>query len=260
MVEENPGQYKRINKDELRKMLDGGKWSKGNEKFILEIRGNIIYKALANKQSVIVDDTNFAPEHRQTFEGMAMRTGAELVINDFTYVSLEECIRRNQHRTPRVEDKVIYDMYDRYLKPPPVVQNPDNPDAIQFDLDGTLALFGNANPYDRDCSYDTVNYPVFDELISYQSKGYKIIILSGRKGEYLEKTEEWLGKNGIHPDLFIMRAIGDTRKDYIIKKEMFMEHVLPKYNVKIVFDDRNGVVRMWRELGLTCFQVAEGNF
>jgi hypothetical protein len=27
-----------------------------------------------------------------------------------------------------------------------------------------------------------------------------------------------------------------------------------------VFDDRNQVVRMWRDLGLTVFQVADGNF
>lgn len=27
-----------------------------------------------------------------------------------------------------------------------------------------------------------------------------------------------------------------------------------------VFDDRRQVVRMWRELGLTVFQVAEGDF
>jgi hypothetical protein len=30
--------------------------------------------------------------------------------------------------------------------------------------------------------------------------------------------------------------------------------------IKGVFDDRNQVVKMWREKGLTCFQVAEGNF
>jgi hypothetical protein len=30
--------------------------------------------------------------------------------------------------------------------------------------------------------------------------------------------------------------------------------------VVAVFDDRDQVVRMWRSLGLTVFQVAEGNF
>ena len=31
-------------------------------------------------------------------------------------------------------------------------------------------------------------------------------------------------------------------------------------NVDMVFDDRQQVVDMWRANGLTCFQVAEGNF
>ena len=31
-------------------------------------------------------------------------------------------------------------------------------------------------------------------------------------------------------------------------------------NVAMVFDDRNQVVDMWRQNGLTCFQVADGDF
>jgi len=34
----------------------------------------------------------------------------------------------------------------------------------------------------------------------------------------------------------------------------------PKYHVEFVLDDRNQVVNFWRYLGLTCFQVAEGDF
>ena len=33
-----------------------------------------------------------------------------------------------------------------------------------------------------------------------------------------------------------------------------------KDNVEMVFDDRQKVVDMWREIGLTCMQVAPGNF
>ena len=31
-------------------------------------------------------------------------------------------------------------------------------------------------------------------------------------------------------------------------------------NVAMVFDDRQQVVDMWRQNGLTCFQVADGDF
>ena len=40
-----------------------------------------------------------------------------------------------------------------------------------------------------------------------------------------------------------------------------MRTLLSEYDVAGVLDDRDQVVKMWRnELGLTCLQVAEGNF
>ena len=33
-----------------------------------------------------------------------------------------------------------------------------------------------------------------------------------------------------------------------------------EHEVVAVFDDRDKVVKMWREIGLTCMQVAPGNF
>jgi len=57
-----------------------------------------------------------------------------------------------------------------------------------------------------------------------------------------------------------MRKTGDSRKDSIVKREIFEEHIKGKYRIQFVLDDRNQVVEMWRQLGLTCLQVAEGDF
>jgi len=47
----------------------------------------------------------------------------------------------------------------------------------------------------------------------------------------------------------------------LLKKELYDAHVKDKYDVLFVLDDRDQVVNMWRnELGLACFQVANGNF
>ena len=73
-------------------------------------------------------------------------------------------------------------------------------------------------------------------------------------------TEDWLKKNGIEYDKLLMRVTDDVRKDSIIKKEIYENNIKGKYNVSLVLDDRNQVVEMWRDLGLTCFQVADGNF
>ena len=57
-----------------------------------------------------------------------------------------------------------------------------------------------------------------------------------------------------------MRKQGDNREDSIVKEEMYLNEIKPKYNVDLVIDDRDQVVKMWRKIGLTCWQVANGNF
>jgi len=57
-----------------------------------------------------------------------------------------------------------------------------------------------------------------------------------------------------------MRPDGDFRADNIVKQEIYDTHIKGKHDVLFVMDDRQQVVDMWRRNGLTCFQVAEGNF
>ena len=63
LIVENPNSYKRINKDDLRAMLDDSKYSNDSEKFILQVRDAMILMAIENGKHVIVDDTNLAPKH-----------------------------------------------------------------------------------------------------------------------------------------------------------------------------------------------------
>ena len=57
-----------------------------------------------------------------------------------------------------------------------------------------------------------------------------------------------------------MRDKNDSRKDTIIKHEIYENYIKNKFNVRVIYDDRNSVVDMWRSLGLKCFQVQEGDF
>ena len=47
--------------------------------------------------------------------------------------------------------------------------------------------------------------------------------------------------------------------DWVLKKNM-LDKNLDINDVFLVVDDRDRVVKLWRSLGLTTFQVAEGNF
>ena len=84
-----------------------------------------------------------------------------------------------------------------------------------------------------------------DNLIA---SGYDIIIVSGREASCIKETTKWLFDNGIYYNKIYMREEGDKRCDSIVKREIAERHILPAYNVRGVFDDRQRVVDMWRAL------------
>ena len=258
LIDKEPGKWKRVNKDDLRAMLDNSKWSEKNEKFILTIRDYTIQAAATNGYNIIVDDTNFAPKHEKDLRYFAKLNHLEFEIKDFTNVPLDVCIERDMKRQASVGKKVIMQMYNQYLKPniKPIEYNPDLPNAVICDLDGTLALF-NDNPYERDFSKDKLNKAVA-EVIKHTSA--ITLITSGRNSKFREETEVWLKENGIKYGEMFMRAEDDSRKDSIVKQEIYEANIKGKYNVLFVLDDRNQVVDFWRSQGLTCLQVADGNF
>lgn len=138
--------------------------------------------------------------------------------------------------------------------------------AIICDLDGTLALIGQRNPYDlTEMSEDLLNEPIANVLSVYDNQNIfdvDILIVTGRSDEYRKETEEWLRRHKItnYKHLY-MRKAGDNRKDTSIKKEIYNHHIKEKYDIVFVLEDRDQVVRMWRkELGLTCLQVEYGDF
>lgn len=257
-----PGRYKRVNKDDLRAMLDNGKWSSHNEKFILKIRDEIIRQTLVNDQHVIIDDTNFHPKHHDRLKEIARLNNACVKIKEFN-TSIEECIERDSERENSVGEKVIRDMYDKYLKKEKEnhYKGDENlPSAFIFDVDGTLARMVNRGPYDWDkVKDDEPNQSVVNVLKALKTAGYAIIICTGRDGVCLDATKKWLAKYNISYDDIHIRAAGDTTKDANIKRIMLSE-IEKKYNVLGVFDDRDQVVKMWRSLGIRCFQVDYGDF
>ena len=53
---------------------------------------------------------------------------------------------------------------------------------------------------------------------------------------------------------------GNKLDDTIIKRNIYEDMIKPRVNVRCVLDDRDRVVKMWREQGLKVLQVAEGDF
>lgn len=140
---------------------------------------------------------------------------------------------------------------------------------VIFDIDGTLSNCQHRRYLAEEGDFKSFEYPfnilqdepnhtIIDVLRMFRSQGYPIVITSGRNERAKDVTIEWLKKHNIRYDELYMRGQWDSRPDHEVKKE-FLDKI-GKNSVYCVFDDRDSVVKMWREQGLTCFQVAEGNF
>jgi len=264
----------RVNKDELRRMLHASKWSKATEQEVLRIRDFIITDSLSSTPSknIIVDDTNFEPKHIEAITKIAEPIGAKIEVKTFN-VDPKECAKRNALRSEfeRVPEKIIWDMYKRYIAPneykntPKLEQNDNLAHAIICDLDGTLALIKDRSPYDCEkCRQDELNEVVADVIAAfYANYNHHIIFVSGRNESCRTHTLDWINKHLSWLKFYslFMRKDNDNRKDAIIKKELFDKFIRNQYYISFVLDDRTQVVDMWRkEIGLPCFQVNYGDF
>ena len=143
-----------------------------------------------------------------------------------------------------------------------------------FDLDGTLALIEHRRHFvegeTKDwraffaaCGDDEPNIPVISVLRALRKSGAEIWIWSGRSDEVRGTTEYWLDVHGImkNSDWLRMRKAGDHQPDVDLKASWLSElNPLDRRRLAATFDDRQSVVDMWRANGITCFQVAPGQF
>ncbi len=278
MLKRNPD-YVRVNRDDYRVMLRDERMCDFRvENLITLLCNDAIAEALANKFNVIVDNTNLKEKYLQALiDFVQPLANIEFRVFD---VSLDKALERDAAREKSVGEEVLKKMYKDFkniydnpivmtnlkksarIYTPPVFDS-RLPFTYIFDIDGTLAhMNGKRGPFDwRKVDVDDVDEVVVDILKMHKQLGHHVTIMSGRDSEAREKTEFWLDFHGVKYDQLFMRAKGDFRKDNIIKRELYDNNIRGNFNVKVVYDDRDQVVTMWRdELGLKVFQVNPGNF
>jgi predicted kinase len=204
--------WKRINKDDLRAMLDDNLWSSTKEKFILKARDSLLTTALLQGFNVVIDDTNLDNKHWKDILFLLTKMDIDVTLREQPFpIDLEEAIKRDAARPKPIGEEAITNTWKRYLKGKAGVleprmevlyekkhltyeNDPSLPKAIICDLDGTLALMGDRSPFDASrCDLvDLPNPPVVEAVKLFFNAGYKIIFLSGRDEKDRGPTERFI--------------------------------------------------------------------
>lgn len=270
LVEDSQGAWKRLNKDDLRAMLDHSIHSPANEAFVEQLRDLLLLESLKAGKNVVIDDTNLWERPIERIQQVVAQYNAEyqeqVEINFRRFdTPVEECIRRDSTREKKVGREVIMKMYRQHIvqyQQQPFYQAQDEslPKAIICDLDGTLALVQHRQRTDyRLCHTDGINQPIADLLTTYAQLGYAILLLSDRPETVRQATHNWLQYNRIAFDKLLLRPLNDTRKETLVKKDLYQQ-LKDHYCIAFVLDDRPEAVDCWRlELGLPCLQVNYGD-
>lgn len=150
--------------------------------------------------------------------------------------------------------------------------------AYIFDIDGTLAdckhrlhfIQGEKKNWDAFFNACEDDKPIWDVIQVAKSiaarppdadvDSLKIVYLTGRPEKIRSKTEDWLHRYGCPKGLLVMRADGDHRPDFVAKKKLLEDLIGMGYRVAGIFEDRPSVVRVWRRMGMTVFQMTEEEF
>lgn len=275
--------FKRLSRDDFRHMLDGYSLQGSLEDTITKMISSNLEHLLKDGFSVIIDNTNLRPKYIRDYMKVIRQVSPTVAatITSFADVPYEELLKRDENREGKVGKEVIdrmmqqlkansvhslrkvisdYDSEGGLFSPVDIKPKEGIPYAIVCDIDGTLAHMNGRSPYDwKRVGEDLLDEEVYGILRRYNSS-VEIILLSGRDGSCEKETKEWLNKHQVPFGLLYMRDAGDQRKDNIVKYELFKKYIEGNWNILFVLDDRNQVVKMWRQIGLKCFQVADGDF
>ena len=283
-VEENM-YFKRLSRDDFRHMLDNYIMNSKLENTISKMILVSLEHLLKDGFSVIIDNTNLRPKYITDYMKVirSVSPDIQVTIHSFSEIPYDTLIERDKNRKDSVGKEVIdrmreqlknnsvhslektitkFDKDNLHFLPLVEFDNSSSmPEAIICDIDGTLAHIKDRSPCDwKKVGEDFLDNRIYKILVEQKKLGKYVILLSGRDSSCKKETEEWLLKHNVPYDALFMRKEGDQRKDNFVKYELFKNHIVEKFRIDFVLDDRNQVVKMWRQIGLKCLQVEDGDF
>lgn len=267
-----------VSRDSIREST-GNYWVPSREDYISYVEEVQVISALDNDLNVVIDATNLNPKTIDKWKNIASKLDCEITFQMFE-IDFKTALERDSNRERRVGKNTLEQFFSKYF--PEKLKDyytdnrkiksndPNKQDCIICDLDGTLCLHQGRSPYDLSKVLEDKPNEQLIKILTALNMQYPIIFLSGREDtdNCKNDTITWISNNYMSKisdsslkgwDLK-MRNKNDYRPDEVIKEEIYHSEIEPHYNVLCVFDDRDKVVKMWRDLGLLCNQVYYGNF
>lgn len=137
-------------------------------------------------------------------------------------------------------------------------------DAVIFDMDGTLADVAPMRHYVSDPNHK--NFDAFHKSAclfarpivpvrkaastAYYQNNEAVLIVTARKRMWGDLTKQWLDNWAIPYTRIYMRANGDDRRDYEVKRDILARIRSQGFHVKWAWDDNPNVVQLWLEEGI----------
>ena len=226
-----------VSRDSIRESR-GDYWIPEQENYISDIEELQIRSAIKYGLNVIIDATNLNPKTIEKWNNLASELKCQIEYREF-YIPFKEALERDKNRERSVGEKVLKRFYkqyylDKYLDE---TKNTDNrkilapnfnlQDCIICDIDGTLSIMHDRNPYDLtkviNDHCDARLQHLLNTIKYYLKDQVQIIFFSGREAteQCYQDTLKWLSQYINFPIQLYMRSEGDYRPDEVIKQELY---------------------------------------
>lgn len=136
--------------------------------------------------------------------------------------------------------------------------------AVLFDFHGTLVNVSGIRHLlsvrDYDGFYEqSLDCLPIDNIVAEARRthesGFVNLLFTGMPDTYVEGLNHWLARHQVPIDLIDMRRAGDYRKDFIVKRDMYLRAIGDGYYVVRAWEDNPRVAELWERQAIPVSMV-----